>query len=68
MTRTIEEAGFKQTNYEHKVETFKAVLDKVDENLAVLEAAHKKAVNEAQDQSKNVYNELNKRILDIAKK
>ena len=68
MNRTIEDAGFKQKNFEQKVETFKSVLDKFDQSLAVLEAQHKTAVNEAQEQTKKVYNELNTRILDVAKR
>jgi hypothetical protein len=44
MQKTILEANFKQTNYEQKVDAFKAVLDKLDQNLTDLEEQHKASV------------------------
>lgn len=44
------------------------MLSKLDENLAKLEEQHKLAVATANEKSNKMYNELNNRILDVAKK
>ena len=68
MQRSIVEADFKQTNYESKVDAFKAVLDKLDQNLAELERQHTSSVAQAVEKTSKIQSELNVRIHDVAKR
>jgi hypothetical protein len=47
MQRGIDEARFRQTNFENKVDGFKSVIDKFDETLKTLAEMHKSSVEQA---------------------
>lgn len=54
MQRSISEAGFRQNNYELKVDAFKVVLDKFDQSLAELEAQHTSSVAQAIEKTNKI--------------
>lgn len=68
MQRGIDEARFRQTNFENKVDGFKTMLDKFDETLKTLTETHKASVEQAIGKTQVIYTELNARINGVANK